>query len=68
MQTGEQMLAEVCGISLLMFPRQARWLNLRIREEVLEGSRRRCVEMSGGHYMIYLWEVKVLILPITFQD
>ena len=31
-------------------------------------SRRRCVEMNGGHYMIYLWEVKVLILPVTFQD
>ena len=24
--------------------------------------------MNGGHYMIYLWEVKVLILPVTFQD
>lgn len=21
-------------------------------------SRRRCVEMNGGHYMIYLWEVR----------
>lgn len=31
-------------------------------------SRRRCVEMNGGHYMIYLWEVKVLILPVTCQD
>lgn len=31
-------------------------------------SRRRCVEMNGGHYMIYLWEVKVLIFPVTFQD
>lgn len=31
-------------------------------------SRRRCVEMNGGHYMTYLWEVKVLIFPVTFQD
>lgn len=32
MHTGEQMLAEACGISLLMFPASL-LLNLRIRKE-----------------------------------